>query len=80
MPVLPVDTHVYRVSQRLGFLAPGATPEKAHEVLGKIVPPKKVLDFHLLLIRHGRQTCTARKPHCGDCVLQESCPDGQGLI
>jgi endonuclease-3 len=75
MPVLPVDTHVHRVSQRLGLLANGVTAEKAHEVLGKIVPPKKVLDFHLLLIHHGRQTCTARQPHCGDCVLLEGCPN-----
>jgi endonuclease-3 len=76
LPVLPVDTHVYRVSSRLGLLAKGVTAEKAHEVLGKIVPPKKVLDFHLLLIRHGRQTCKARQPHCGDCVLLKDCPEG----
>jgi endonuclease-3 len=73
----PVDTHVHRVSRRLGLIGPRTTAEKAHEVLAALVPPGRVLDFHVLLIRHGRKVCTARKPRCADCVLLDGCPDGQ---
>jgi endonuclease-3 len=79
MPALPVDTHVYRVSQRLGLID-GKTPiDKAHLVLEKIVPPEDVYVFHILFIQHGRRTCRARNPKCGICVLQKICPYYQTL-
>ncbi len=75
-PVLPVDTHVHRVSLRLGLIAPRTTAEKAHEELSRLVPPRQVLEFHIQLIRHGRKTCAARKPQCEECPLLDLCPEG----
>ena len=75
-PVLPVDTHVHRVSLRLGLIGPRTSAEKAHEQLAQLVPPRLVLDFHIQLIRHGRRCCTARKPKCEHCPLVDLCPDG----
>jgi len=62
MPAMPVDTHVFRVAQRLGFLGPRTTPEQAHQVLEELVPPEKVYAFHVLLIDHGRRVCKASWP------------------
>jgi endonuclease III len=76
-PVLPVDTHVHRVSRRLGLIGPRTSAEQAHEALARLVPPDRVLEFHIQLIRHGRRTCTARDPRCTDCVLLDGCPAGQ---
>ncbi|HUE71229.1 MAG TPA: hypothetical protein VMP01_10120 [Pirellulaceae bacterium] len=76
-PILPVNTQVHRVAKRLGLIGPRTSAEKAHELLAKIVPKKLVLDFHVLLIRHGRAICLPRKPRCTDCVLLDACPDGR---
>lgn len=75
-PVLPVDTHVHRVSGRLGLIGRGVDAARAHERLGQIVPPALVLDFHIQLIRHGRARCSAQKPDCEDCPLVDLCPEG----
>lgn len=75
-PVLPVDTHVHRVSGRLGLIGRGVDAARAHETLGQIVPPALVLDFHIQLIRHGRARCSAQKPDCEDCPLVDLCPEG----
>ncbi len=74
MPVFPVDTHVHRVSQRLGLIPEKMNAEKAHQALQEAVPDGRVYPFHMLLIRHGRDTCHARKPACGTCVLRAICP------
>jgi endonuclease-3 len=76
-PVLPVDTHVHRVSRRLGLIGARVSAEQAHEDLARQVPPDRVLEFHIQLIRHGRRVCTARDPRCEDCVLLDGCPTGQ---
>jgi len=76
-PVLPVDTHVHRLSMRLGLVPPRTTAEKAHGLLARWVPARHVLEFHVLLIRHGRQVCHARRPRCADCPLLDMCPDGR---
>lgn len=76
-PVLPVDTHVHRVSRRLGLIADGTTAEQAHQQLARHVPERLVLSFHLQLVRHGRRVCLARTPRCGECVLVDRCPEGQ---
>lgn len=73
-PVLPVDTHVHRVSVRLGLVPRGATAERAHELLGPVVPANLTYPFHVLLIRHGRSVCRARRPDHGRCVLADLCP------
>lgn len=76
-PVLPVDTHVYRVSQRLGWLGGSVPIEKAHEELHKLIPPEDRYMMHLLLIQHGRQTCHALRPDCEKCVLARNCPSAK---
>jgi len=70
--VLPVDTHVYRVARRLGLSGAGH-PEKVEEDLVKCLAPHQRMDAHHRLIAHGRATCRARKPACGDCCLKELC-------
>lgn len=74
MPALPVDTHVLRVSSRLGLVERKATAEKAQRVLEPLVPPHEVYPFHIYLIMHGRRICRARKPLWQACVLKERCP------
>ncbi len=73
-PCLPVDTHVFRVAQRLGLIDSRISMEKAHDLLQEQVPLSKVYQFHLHMIEHGRQVCHARQPHCGECVLKKGCP------
>ena len=73
-PALPVDTHVERVSKRLGMVGAKRTPEQAHEDLAAAVAPEDYYRFHMLLIKHGRRTCAARKPACGRCPLAADCP------
>jgi len=73
-PVLPVDTHVYRVSRRLGLIDSRVSPEGAHQLLEEIVPPEAIYQFHLNMLAHGRRVCRARRPLCPRCVLGEGCP------
>ena len=68
-----VDTHVSRLSQRLG-LTTETTPEKIEIALAEIVPKKDWIIFPHLLIWHGRAVCQARKPKCDECVLEDLCP------
>jgi len=75
-PVLPVDTHVHRVSRRLGLIAPGTDAARAHQELAPLVPASRVLEFHVQLIRHGRTRCSARNPKCEDCPLVDLCREG----
>lgn len=72
-PAFPVDTHVHRVTQRLGLIPDSASREKAHDLLEEIVPEALFYPFHLNVIRHGRTVCVARGPHCEVCVLQDIC-------
>ncbi len=68
-----VDTHVKRLSQRLG-LTKNDNPEKIEKDLMNIVPKDKWAQFSFLLISHGRKICQARKPMCDECVLNDLCP------
>ncbi|MFA4957333.1 MAG: endonuclease III [Candidatus Methanoperedens sp.] len=70
---MAVDTHVKRLSGRLGLTA-HTDPEKIEKDLLKIIPKNDWDLFSLLLINHGRKVCAARKPMCGDCVLDKLCP------
>lgn len=74
MPAFPVDTHVLRVSKRLGLIPPGATMDKAHDLFEGMVSPEIVSDLHLGLIRHGRTVCVARRTKCPECALLDLCP------
>lgn len=73
-PAIPVDTHVYRVSRRLGLLRPGTPVSRSHLVLESLVSGSEMYPFHMLLIRHGRQTCRAVAPRCSACPLADICP------
>lgn len=72
-PAFPVDTHVHRVSTRLGLIKKKTSADKAHDILEDIVPEDDFYPFHLQMIRHGRQICHARNPKCGQCPLRELC-------
>lgn len=74
MPVMPVDTHVFRVSRRLGLSA-GKTPAFVEKDLEKIVPPEMTGIIHHCLIKHGREVCRARNPWCSRCGLIGYCPE-----
>lgn len=72
-PAFPVDTHVHRVTGRLGLIGQKVTAEQAHPILEEIVPPDDYYAFHLQVIQHGREVCHARNPECGRCILQAEC-------
>ncbi|HHT63403.1 MAG: endonuclease III [Bacillota bacterium] len=72
IPALAVDTHVFRVSARLG-LSSGTNPEKMEEELARIIPKEKWGEAHHWLIWHGRKICKARKPNCPNCPLNQLC-------
>ena len=74
MPAIPVDTHIHRVSGRLGMIRKGTSADDAHVVLEKIVEPEDRFPLHVLLITHGRQICKARRPLCADCPVSDLCP------
>jgi endonuclease III len=71
---VPVDTHVSRVGMRLELLEPGAPFERLHDQMLALTPPGEELELHVNLLRHGRRTCSARKPACGECALMRMCP------
>ena len=79
MPAFPVDTHVHRVTKRLGLLPQKTSREKAHDLLESLMPPETYYAFHLNLIRHGREICRARQPRCELCVLRDICDYYQSI-
>ncbi|SOD81417.1 endonuclease III domain-containing protein [Spirosoma fluviale] len=74
-PVLPVDTHVHRVTQRLGLIGPKVSAEKAHTLLPSYLPPDALVlfNFHKHFYWHGQRICTWYFPKCRECVLQTMC-------
>ena len=74
MPAMAVDTHVHRVSRRLGLIGPKVNADNAHDILEALVEPRDVYPFHAALITHGRRVCRAPRPRCGECVLAFGCP------
>ena len=72
-PTIAVDTHIFRVSNRLK-LAPGKTVLEVEKKLVKAIPKEYLLDAHHWLILHGRYTCKARNPDCENCILNDLCP------
>jgi endonuclease-3 len=73
MPAFPVDTHVHRVTQRLGLIGLKVSAAKAHVILEDLLPAAIYYPFHLNVIRHGREICHARNPQCEICPLQTLC-------
>lgn len=78
-PAFPVDTHIYRVTRRLGLVPDNVSREKAHRLLEALLPPETYHTLHLNLIRHGRETCHPRRPACARCALYDLCPYGQSI-
>jgi endonuclease III len=72
-PEIPVDTHVYRVGGRLGLFRAKASFEEAHDEMLAITDPADAYEFHINLIRHGREICRPQ-PRCGECALRRMCP------
>ncbi len=72
-PAFPVDTHVHRITRRLGLIGPKVTADKAHPILENMGDSETFYPLHLNLIRHGREVCLARKPKCKQCPLQQYC-------
>lgn len=81
-PVLPVDTHVHRVSTRFGILPPKISQAKAHTALLERLPrdADELLNFHKLLFKHGQRVCTYTNPRCSKCTVSERCPYFQQRI
>ncbi|MCV0394991.1 MAG: endonuclease III [Rhizobiaceae bacterium] len=75
-PTMAVDTHIFRIGNRLG-LAPGKTPDEVEEGLLRIVPDEYLRHAHHWLILHGRYVCKARKPDCPACVIADLCKAGE---
>jgi endonuclease-3 len=80
-PVMPVDTHVYRVARRLGLIPATLSVEQAHGVLTEMAGPDaaQIYAAHVDLVRHGRRICHARRSRCGACLLAPICPSA-GLV
>ena len=74
MPAFPVDTHIHRVSKRLGLIEEKTTADAAHELMERQVRPELRFQLHMQMITHGRQICKARRPLCGECPLSADCP------
>ena len=72
-PVMPVDTHVFRVTRRLGWIGLDVPVDDVHTLLEPHIPPQLVLPLHLYLIEHGRHTCHPRNPACPTCCLAARC-------
>jgi endonuclease-3 len=72
-PAFPVDTHVHRVTGRLGLRPEALSADDCHPYFEGLLPPATYYAAHLNLIRHGREVCHARKPDCGRCVLRDLC-------
>ncbi|MBP38323.1 MAG: endonuclease III [Dehalococcoidia bacterium] len=73
MPAFPVDTHIHRVSKRLGFITEKTTADQAHPIMEALIPEDERYEMHVLLITHGRQICKARIPQCVNCPLAKKC-------
>ena len=80
MPSFPVDTHIYRVTGRIGLRPEKMTVEQAHPYLEGIFPPETYYAGHLNIIRLGREICKARKPECTACPLVEFCDHGKAQV
>jgi endonuclease-3 len=72
-PAMPVDTHVHRVTTRLGMLPPRTPFDRAHDLLEAVLAPEEMYPFHVETIRHGRDACRAPRPICGLCPLTDVC-------
>lgn len=78
LPALAVDTHVFRVANRIGLTKNSKSPLQTERELVRHIPPEKIPISHHWLILHGRYVCQARKPHCGECGIRDLCDYWEG--
>ncbi len=77
LPAFPVDTHVLRLSRRMGLVPASCGAAKAQKILERITPSHLKMPLHITLIEHGRRVCAARNPCCDDCPLNGKCDPGR---
>ncbi|MGZ3641183.1 MAG: endonuclease III domain-containing protein [Candidatus Limnocylindrales bacterium] len=73
LPLMPIDTHVERVSRRIGLLAPRQGLVPAHDTILEVLPTERIFEAHVNFITHGRRTCHAQRPACGRCLVAPRC-------
>jgi endonuclease III len=78
--VFPMDTHILRIARRLGLVSVKGSDEHAHQMMERLIPPRKHYSLHINLIRHGRTICRPRDPKCNECALIEHCDYGQSRL
>ena len=78
-PAFPVDTHIHRVSRRLGWVPSRATPARTHAILADLVPKSRYFPAHVNLITLGRRLCRPHAPDCPRCPLRPHCPQGRAF-
>ncbi len=78
-PAFPVDTHILRVTKRLGWIRSGTTPKRAHAILGGLIPGERTFAAHVNVITLGRRHCRPRAPACPACPLRRDCPTARAL-
>ena len=76
----PVDTHIFRIAKRLGWIPEKCSADRAHDLLGDIIPPELMYGLHINLIRHGRALCRPRNPGCDKCPLSDRCAYGRDFL
>jgi endonuclease-3 len=79
-PIFPMDTHILRITKRIGLVPRKSNDLSAHKIMESLIPPKKHYSLHINLIRHGRKICRPRDPLCDQCSLQEQCEFGQSQL
>lgn len=80
MALFPMDTHIFRICERLGWLDAGQSSKQAHRRMEEMIPAGQHYAAHMVLVRHGREVCHARSPACEDCPLGDICLYYQDLI
>lgn len=79
-PLFPMDTHIFRITRRLGLLPEKISDRQAHGLMEPLIPPGKHYSLHINLIDHGRKICHPHSPKCGQCSLIEQCNHGRALV
>ena len=80
VPTFPVDTHVHRVSRRLGLVPARASASKSQEILEELIPEELYYPYHINLVTHGRRICKAQRPRCTECFMSDLCNYNQELL
>ena len=80
LEVFPMDTHILRITKRLGLVPQKFSDEQAHRLMENLIPPKTHYSLHINLIKHGRQICRSQNPRCDRCSLIEYCDFGRSEI